>query len=78
MLLSYAVYVVLLGQVTGNGSINVYGWLFTGLCIAAAREALRRSQPVVRASLPAQGARAASRAPRPFASLRTPRRKQMQ
>jgi len=78
MLLSYAVYVVLLGQITGNGSINVYGWLFTGLCIAAAREALHRSQPVVRASLPAQGARARSRMPRPFTSLRTPRRKQMQ
>ncbi len=40
MLFSYAMYVVVLGQITGNGSINVYGWLFMGLCIAASREAL--------------------------------------
>ena len=40
MLFAYAGYVVLSGQITGNGSINVYGWLFAGLCIAAAREAL--------------------------------------
>lgn len=44
MLFSYAFYVLLLGQITGNGSINVYGWLFTGLCIAATREALLTSR----------------------------------
>lgn len=43
LMLAYAGYVLLLGQLTGHGSINVYGWLFTGLCIAAAREALQLS-----------------------------------
>lgn len=47
MLFAYAFYVVLLGQITGNGSINVYGWLFMGLCIAAAREALQSNRPTV-------------------------------
>ena len=40
MLFAYAGYVILLGQITGNGSINVYGWLFTGVCLAACRVAL--------------------------------------
>jgi len=39
MLFSFAGYVLIIGQLTGNGSINVYGWLFTGLCIAACRAA---------------------------------------
>jgi hypothetical protein len=39
MLFAYVGYVVLVGQVTGNGSINVYGWLFAGVCIAACRVA---------------------------------------
>ena len=39
MLFAYAGYVTLLSQITGNGSINVYGWLFTGLCLAACRVA---------------------------------------
>jgi hypothetical protein len=39
MLFGYAGYVTLLSQITGNGSINVYGWLFTGLCLAACRVA---------------------------------------
>lgn len=39
MLFSYAGLVLLSGQITGNGTINVYGWLFTGLCIAASRVA---------------------------------------
>ena len=37
MLFSYAGIVLLSGQITGNGTINAYGWLFTGLCIAASR-----------------------------------------
>ena len=40
LLFAFASYVLLLGQLTGHGTINVYGWLFTGLCIAASREAL--------------------------------------
>ncbi len=48
MLLSYALYVVLQSQITGNGSINVYGWLFMGLCIAASREAVQSSLPRLR------------------------------
>jgi hypothetical protein len=43
MLFSYVMYVLLLGQIAGNGTINVYGWFFTGLCIAAARDALSSS-----------------------------------
>jgi hypothetical protein len=45
MLLGYAGYTLLLGQISGNGSINVYGWLFTGLCIAATDVALRSVRP---------------------------------
>ena len=39
LLFAYAGYVILIGQITGNGSINVYGWLFTGVCLAACRVA---------------------------------------
>lgn len=42
MLFAYAGYVILLGQITGNGSVNVYGWLFAGLCLAAVRSASAR------------------------------------
>lgn len=52
MLLGYAGYTLLLGQISGNGSINVYGWLFTGLCIAATEVALKSGQP--RAAAPAE------------------------
>jgi len=52
MLFAYAGYVILIGQITGNGSINFYGWLFTGVCLAACRVALdgvsRRASPAVR------------------------------
>lgn len=53
MLFAYAGYVLVLGQLTGHGSINVYGWLFTGLCLAACRAAdpggpIRASQTVPR------------------------------
>lgn len=51
MLLGYAGYTLLLGQISGNGSINVYGWLFTGLCIAATEVALKSGRP--RAAAPA-------------------------
>lgn len=37
LLYSYVSYTLLFGQITGNGTINAYGWLFTGLCIAASR-----------------------------------------
>jgi hypothetical protein len=39
MLYAYAGVTIFAGQITGNGTINAYAWLFTGLCIAAAREA---------------------------------------
>jgi hypothetical protein len=51
MLFAYAGYVTLLGQITGNGSINVYGWLFTGLCLAACRVATEVPVRVTSASL---------------------------
>ncbi len=41
MLFAYAGYTLLLGQISGHGSITVYGWLFAGLCIAACRVALQ-------------------------------------
>ena len=53
MLFSYAGYVILLGQITGNGTINVYGWLFVGLTIAASREALLSAGKVAPAPLSA-------------------------
>ena len=46
MLFGYVGYVILVGQITGNGSINIYGWLFAGVCIAACRAA---SAPVAAA-----------------------------
>lgn len=42
LLLSYVAYVLVMGQITGQGAINVYGWLFTGLLIAACRHAAPR------------------------------------
>ncbi len=39
LLFAYAGYVILIGQITGNGSINVFAWLFTGVCLAACRVA---------------------------------------
>lgn len=39
LLLSYVGYTVLQGQITGNGAINAYGWLFAGLLIAACKQA---------------------------------------
>lgn len=56
MLFAYAGYVILIGQITGNGSINVYGWLFTGVCLAACRVA-DRSGPRAAASSQAMPAR---------------------
>jgi hypothetical protein len=38
LLLSYVGYIVVMGQITGQGAINVYGWLFTGLLIAACKQ----------------------------------------
>lgn len=71
LLLSYAGYVLLLGQITGQGTINAYGWLFTGLCIAACRNA-------VPLAARANGAGASGRwkqGPRkPWASSRLPTR----
>lgn len=52
LLFAYVSYTVLFGQITGNGSINAYGWLFTGLCIAASRPSLasiHQSRTAVRA-----------------------------
>ena len=35
LLYAYAGVTLLTGQITGQGAINVYGWLFAGLCIAS-------------------------------------------
>ncbi|MEI7465393.1 MAG: hypothetical protein WCJ87_08610, partial [Burkholderiales bacterium] len=60
LLFAYVSYTVLFGQITGNGSINAYAWLFTGLCIAASREALASSR------LPRTAIRHAPRFPIPL------------
>lgn len=39
MLYAFAGVTIFGGQITGNGSINAYAWLFAGLCIAASRVA---------------------------------------
>ena len=65
MLFAYAGYVVLVGQITGNGSINVYGWLFAGLCLAACRAAPAAARTLVTSPVVGRAARVASRrAPR--------------
>ena len=66
MLFSYVGFVLLQGQITGNGSINIYGWLFAGLCIAATREAFQSHQVrlVVPAAEAARGLRRWMRAGR--------------
>jgi hypothetical protein len=43
MTFSFAGLALLSGQITGLGTANVYCWLFVGLCIASAREALLHS-----------------------------------
>ncbi len=55
MLFAYAGYTVFIGQITGNGSINVYGWLFVGLCIAASNAALQNTSARGAAQAPAGG-----------------------
>jgi hypothetical protein len=45
LLLSYVSYTLVMAQITGQGTINLYGWLFTGLLIAACRHALPRHAP---------------------------------
>ncbi len=58
LLFAYAGYVLLLGQVTGQGAVNAYAWLFTGLCIAAA-SVQRDAAPAL--AEPAHGSLAALR-----------------
>jgi hypothetical protein len=43
LLLSYVGYTVVMGQITGQGAINVYGWLFAGVLIAACNQATSRA-----------------------------------
>ncbi len=57
LLFAYAGYVILVGQITGNGSINVYAWLFAGLCLAACRGA-PGAAPAVAPAVPPLRARA--------------------
>ena len=43
MTFSFAGLALLSGQITGLGTANIYCWLFVGLCIASAREAVLHS-----------------------------------
>jgi hypothetical protein len=68
LLYAYAGVTLFAGQITGNGSINAYAWLFAGLCIAAARTDVRSArqlvlQPATRGTRPL-GVRHASAASR--------------
>lgn len=60
MLYAFAGVTIFAGQITGNGSINAYAWLFAGLCIAASREAHASSR------LPRTAIRHAPRFPIPL------------
>ena len=74
MLFGYAGYTIVLGQIAGHGSINVYGWLFIGLSVAAARAALRQPKRVVTATpVAAQAPSAPPPAGLRAARLRAPR-----
>ena len=53
---------LLYGQLTGHGTVNGYGWLFTGLCLAAAR-AHEKSQAQ------ADSAALTPQVPQPFPNL---------
>jgi len=46
VLFAYAGYVLLLGQITGQGANNAYVWLFTGFCIAVATQPARARRPM--------------------------------
>ena len=77
LLFSYASYAIMLGQITGQGAINVYAWLFTGLCIAACQQArIPSSGPTSVVPLPRRpgalraAVRAAVRRPEPRLSTR--------
>ena len=47
LLYAYAGVTLFAGQITGNGSINAYAWLFAGLCMAAARTDVRSARQLV-------------------------------
>ena len=80
MLYAYAGVTIFAGQITGNGTINAYAWLFTGLCIAAAREASSPHghrtprMPVHGATVPVRrpAARAGRTSGRPLMRLNAP------
>ncbi len=52
LLFGYASYQLVFGQITGNGTINAYGWMFTGLCIAATRSSLAAGRETRHAAAP--------------------------
>ncbi len=50
LLFSFLLPELLFGQVTGHGTVNVYTWLFVGLCLASMRSARRRRGAPARAA----------------------------
>jgi hypothetical protein len=66
LLFSYVGYVLVMGQITGQGAINVYGWLFTGLLIAACKPKPTRAPAAVSGQRPVFQRR--SRGPLPRAA----------
>lgn len=44
LLFAFVALELLFGQITGHGTVNGYGWIFTGLCLAAANSAPATSE----------------------------------
>lgn len=46
VLFGYVGIVLIYGQITGHGTVNVYAWIFLGLCLAAAKHAERAGREI--------------------------------
>ena len=50
LLFGFASIELLYGQITGQGTVNAYAWLFAGFCVAAGAEHPSESEPAMRES----------------------------
>ena len=72
ILYSYVAYTVVFSQLTGQGSINGFGWLFTGLCLAACRHAPARTRVAAASAREPASAAFAQRRPPAYGSRAAP------